>query len=160
MKYELYFDNNNCVDLPSLTKIQIQGNGNWIHEYMGHVILEGMIWYDLINKTFRISQKTTFIMGKIHLNTLLILKQQVFNIHFHFHNLDASVLAKYIRNMPKRWDENSDPDSDCSIYWEVLMSLTHWNVRMSLDYFILLKITFINSIIPQQRSLVQLTCIY
>ena len=42
MKYELYFDNN-CLDLPSLTKIQIQGNGNWIHEYIGHVILESMI---------------------------------------------------------------------------------------------------------------------
>ena len=36
----------NCLDLPSLTKIQ--GNGNYIHAYMGYVILESMIWFDLI----------------------------------------------------------------------------------------------------------------
>ena len=40
MKYELCFDYD-CLDLPSLT--QIQGNGNYIHEYMGYVILESMI---------------------------------------------------------------------------------------------------------------------
>ena len=40
MKYELCF-NNNCIDLPSLT--DIQGNGDGIHECMGHVILESMI---------------------------------------------------------------------------------------------------------------------
>ena len=42
---ELCFDNN-CLDLPSLT--QIQGNGDNIHECMGYVILESMIWFDLI----------------------------------------------------------------------------------------------------------------
>ena len=47
MKYELCF-NNNCLDLPSLTKIQCKENGCSIHEYMGHVILESMIWFDLI----------------------------------------------------------------------------------------------------------------
>ena len=45
MKCELCFDNI-CVDLPSLT--QIQGDGLSIHSNMGHVILESMIWFDLI----------------------------------------------------------------------------------------------------------------
>ena len=39
MKYELYFDD--YLDLPSLT--HIQGNQEWIHCYMGYVILESMI---------------------------------------------------------------------------------------------------------------------
>ena len=41
---ELCFDD--CLDLPSLT--QIQGNQDYIHCYMGYVILESMIWFDLI----------------------------------------------------------------------------------------------------------------
>ena len=40
MKCELCCDND-CLDLPSLT--QIQGNGEDIHRYMGYVILESMI---------------------------------------------------------------------------------------------------------------------
>ena len=40
MRCELYCDDD-CLDLPSLT--QIQGDGEWIHEYMGYVILESMI---------------------------------------------------------------------------------------------------------------------
>ena len=40
MKCELYCDND-CLDLPSLTKIQ--GKGEYIHHNMGHVILESMI---------------------------------------------------------------------------------------------------------------------
>ena len=44
MKCELCFDD--CLDLPSLT--QIKGNQNGIHRYMGYVILESMIWFDLI----------------------------------------------------------------------------------------------------------------
>ena len=44
MKCELCFDD--CLDLPSLT--QIQGNQGYIHEYMGYVKLESMIWFDLI----------------------------------------------------------------------------------------------------------------
>ena len=44
MKCELCCDDN-CIDLPSLT--QIKGYG-WIHCYMGYVILESMIWFDLI----------------------------------------------------------------------------------------------------------------
>ena len=39
---------NNCLDLPSLTEIQCQGNGDFILEYIGHVILESMIWFNLI----------------------------------------------------------------------------------------------------------------
>ena len=46
MKCELCCDND-CLDLPSLT--HIQGNGrDYIHKYMGYVILESMIWFDLI----------------------------------------------------------------------------------------------------------------
>ena len=44
MKCELCFDD--CLDLPSLT--QIQGKQYFIHYYMGYVILESMIWFDLI----------------------------------------------------------------------------------------------------------------
>ena len=44
MKCELCFDN--CLDLPSLT--QIQGDEGCFHSYMGYVILESMIWFDLI----------------------------------------------------------------------------------------------------------------
>ena len=44
MKYELYCDND-CLDLPSLT--QIQGNGNWIHHCMGYVKLESIIRVEL-----------------------------------------------------------------------------------------------------------------
>ena len=45
MKCELCFDDN-CLDLPSLT--EIQGSYDCIHRYMGYVILESMIWFDLI----------------------------------------------------------------------------------------------------------------
>ena len=45
MKCELCCDND-CLDLPSLT--QIQGNSKNIHNYMGYVKLESMIWFDLI----------------------------------------------------------------------------------------------------------------
>ena len=44
MKCELCFDD--CLDLPSLT--QIQGNKECIHHCMGYVVLESMIWFDLI----------------------------------------------------------------------------------------------------------------
>ena len=44
MKCELCFDD--CLDLPSLT--QIKGNKDEIHAGMGYVILESMIWFDLI----------------------------------------------------------------------------------------------------------------
>ena len=45
MNCELWIDDD-CLDLPSLT--QIQGNCGYIHKYMGCVILESMIWFDLI----------------------------------------------------------------------------------------------------------------
>ena len=42
MKCELCYDNDNdCLDLPSLT--EIKGDGWCIYRYMGHVILESMI---------------------------------------------------------------------------------------------------------------------
>ena len=42
MKCELCCDND-CLDLPSLTEIEIQGNRENIHGHMGYVILESMI---------------------------------------------------------------------------------------------------------------------
>ena len=45
MKSELCCDGD-CLDLPSLT--QIQGNGEDIYSCMGYVKLESMIWFDLI----------------------------------------------------------------------------------------------------------------
>ena len=42
MKYELCFDNH-CLDLPSLTEVNDEGVCEFIHCYMGHVILESMI---------------------------------------------------------------------------------------------------------------------
>ena len=44
MKCELCFDD--CLDLPSLT--EIQASQEYIHGDMGYVILESMIWFDLI----------------------------------------------------------------------------------------------------------------
>ena len=41
MRCELCFDDNDCLDLPSLT--QIKGNGGCIHCRMGYVILESKI---------------------------------------------------------------------------------------------------------------------
>ena len=42
MKCELCCDDD-CLDLPSLTEIQYQGDGDCIHTCMGYVILESMI---------------------------------------------------------------------------------------------------------------------
>ena len=47
MKCELCFDTN-CLDLPSLTEIQCEGYGWYIHGYMGYVKLESIIWFDLV----------------------------------------------------------------------------------------------------------------
>ena len=44
---ELCFDND-CLDLPSLTRILCNEESCGIHQYMGYVILESMIWFDLI----------------------------------------------------------------------------------------------------------------
>ena len=41
MNCELCCDDNDCLDLPSLTKIQ--GNCENIHRFIGYVILESMI---------------------------------------------------------------------------------------------------------------------
>ena len=45
MKCELCCDDD-CLDLPSLT--EIKGNSEGIHDCMGYVILESMIWFDMI----------------------------------------------------------------------------------------------------------------
>ena len=38
----------NWIDLPSLSTIRCQGYCRNIHQFIGHVVLESMIWYDLI----------------------------------------------------------------------------------------------------------------
>ena len=45
MKCELCCDDD-CLDLPSLT--EIKGNADFIHDCMGYVLLESMIWFDVI----------------------------------------------------------------------------------------------------------------
>ena len=44
---ELCF-NDDCLDLPSLTTILCEGRNVCVHNRMGYVILESMIWCDLI----------------------------------------------------------------------------------------------------------------
>ena len=104
MKYELCFDN--CLDFPSLT--QIQGNKGGIHEYMGYVILESMIWFDLIWFDLDIPNLTG---NNIHYgicsfkNAADLQATSTFPFHFHFHALDAPALENVIRRMPKEWED-------------------------------------------------------
>ena len=43
LKLKWIGDNNDCLDLPSLTTIQYQRDCRYIHSNMGRVILESMI---------------------------------------------------------------------------------------------------------------------
>ena len=135
MKFELCCDNN-CLDLPSL--IQVQGNGWCIHRFMGYVILESMIWFDLI--WIDIPKLTEYIVYygyKSFEFTADLQTTSTFPFHsFHFHILDAHALEKVIREMPKKWDvidsgysEDSE-DSDCSISSENWISLTRWKKKI------------------------------
>ena len=104
MKCELCCDGH-CLDLPSLT--QIQGNQDYIHRYMGYVILESMIWFDLIWLDIPNLTKNNIHYGRDSFSfTADLQATSTFPFHFHFHVLDAPALEKFIRGMPKRWDEN------------------------------------------------------
>ena len=95
-----------CLDLPSLT--HIQGNGrDYIHKYMGYVILESMIWFDLIWLDIPNLTENNIHYGYSSFHfTADLQATSTFPFHFHFHVWDAPALEKYIRKMPKDWDEN------------------------------------------------------
>ena len=98
MKCELCFDD--CLDLPSLT--QIQGNYGFIHHNMGYVILESMIWFDLIWIDIPNLTEDNIHYGKGSFEYTADLKAtSTFPFHFHFHVLDADVLENVIRRMSK-----------------------------------------------------------
>ena len=102
MKCELYFDD--CLDLPSLT--QIQGNQDGIHQFMGYVILESMIWFDLIWLDIpNLTENNIHYGGGSFKNTADLQSTSTFPFHFHFHVLDAPALENVIRRMPKEWED-------------------------------------------------------
>ena len=102
------FDNsfsntNNCVDLPSLTAIQSQGNCNSNHYHIGYVVLESSIWhcYDYF-KIFLTFTKTIFIMDVNMLsNRQLIYKQQVLFFDKIRLIVDAQGLSSYIKKQSR-----------------------------------------------------------
>ena len=100
MKCELYSDDN-CLDLPSLT--QIKGCKDGIHCNMGHVILECMIWFDLIWLDIPNLTEDNIDYGDYSFNyTADLQSTSTFPFHFHFHVLDAPVLENVIRRMSRR----------------------------------------------------------
>ena len=103
MKCELCFDD--CLDLPSLT--QIQGNQDDIHGNMGYVILESMIWFDLIWLDIPNLTENNIHYGKYSFEyTADLQSTSTFPFHFiliHFHVLDAPALENVIRGMSKAW---------------------------------------------------------
>ena len=104
MKCELSCDNN-CIDLPSLTKIQSDKDCIGIHCCMGYVILESMIWFDLIWFDLIWIDIPNLTENNIHYGeysfsyTANLQATSTFPFHFHFHVLDAPALEKYIREM-------------------------------------------------------------
>ena len=104
MKCELCFDN--CLDLPSLT--QIQANHSWyIHQFMGYVILESMIWFDLIWLDIPNLTQDNIHYGEYSFSyTADLQATSTFPFLLHFHVLDAPALEKVIREKPKAWDRN------------------------------------------------------
>ena len=95
MKCELCFDD--CLDLPSLT--QIQGNQHGIHGNMGYVIMESMIWFDLIWLDIpNLSENNIHYGDNSFSNTADLQATSTFPFHFHFHVLDASSLESVILN--------------------------------------------------------------
>ena len=106
MNYELCFDD--CLDLPSLT--QIQGYQNDNHQYMGYVILESMIWFDLIWLDIPNLTENNIHYGEDSFKyTADLQATSTFPFHFHFHGLDASALENVIRGISTVLKENSTP---------------------------------------------------
>ena len=111
MKCELCCDND-CLDLPSLT--EIKGNRGNIHCRMGHVILESMIWFDLIWLDIpNLTENNIHYRYGSFKYTADLQATSTFPFPFHFHAIDASALENVIRRMPKVWDNNAyDFDDD------------------------------------------------
>ena len=96
MKCELCFDD--CLDLPSLT--QIQGNQDYIHSCMGYVILESMIWFDLIWLDIPNLTEDNIHYGQMSFEyTADLQATSTFPFLFYFHALDASALKNAIREI-------------------------------------------------------------
>ena len=100
MKCELCFDD--CLDLPSLT--QIQGNQSWnIHRYMGYVVLESMIWFDLIWLDIpNLTEDNIHYGFESFEYTADLQATSTFPLHFHSHFVDAPALENVIRGMSYR----------------------------------------------------------
>ena len=93
MKCELCFDD--YLDLPSLT--QIQGNNTWIHGNMGYVILESMIWFDLIWLDIPNLTENNIHYGEYSFYyTDDLQATSTFLFHFHFHTVDADELRDFV----------------------------------------------------------------
>ena len=96
MKCEMCFDD--CLDLPSLT--QIQGNKDCIHHFMGYVILESMIWFDLIWLDIpNLTENNIHYGDNSFYCTADLQATSTFPFHFHFHILDALALENVIQRM-------------------------------------------------------------
>ena len=85
MKWELCCDND-CLDLPSLTEIKSIDYCVRVYENMGYVILESMIWFDLIwldipNLT---ENNIHYGEGSFYF-TADLQATSTFPFHFHFH---------------------------------------------------------------------------
>ena len=93
--------NNNCLDLPSLT--QIQGNCESIHRFMGYVILESMIWFDLIwlDIPNLAEDKIHYGGGSFKYTADLQATSTFPFISILFSRLDASALENVIRKMSR-----------------------------------------------------------
>ena len=130
MKCELYCDN--CLDLPSLT--QIQGNCYWIHRFMGYVILESMIWFDLIWIDIPNLTENNIHYGSNPFEfTADLQATSTFPFHFHVHVLDAHALENFIQRKSIYWDENSN-SCCCPIFWEYRISLALWKKKRNIEF--------------------------
>ena len=95
MKCELCCDDN-CLDLPSLT--EIQGNSGYVHKCMGYVILESMIWFNLIWLDIPNLTENNIHYGNDSFEyTADLQATSTFPFQFHFHVLDAPALERVIR---------------------------------------------------------------
>ena len=93
MKCELCFDN--CLDLPSLT--QIQGNQDGIHAGMGYVILESMIWFDLIWLDIPNLTENNIHYGKYSFESTADLQAiSISYDHSYYHSIDADGLRNVV----------------------------------------------------------------
>ena len=136
MKCELCCDND-CLDLPSLT--EIKGYSWEIHHIMGYVILESIIWFDLIWLDIpNLTENNIHYRNESFYYTADLQSTSTFPfISILFSRLDASALENVIRGMLKAWDHCSDSDSDSDYYyWETSenrISLPRWKKKKKIE---------------------------